>query len=305
MGNLLKLPSTRTGAVGSPGCSAHRGSVVLHLGAAHTGTRALRTWCGAHAERLAAHGIVTRADGWAEAAREEADTPDTPSLATWLRSVDTTPSAGRASRSFYSGAGGTGPVLDPATPGIYPRLAENLARVAEAGTGLDRHIQFAVADHAPFLESVYVRQVARGLALTFEEFLASVGPEPSWLPVVRTLVDVFGRDHVTVYDAAAPHPLGARLVEDAMTRLGAPGLGTSAVRERPLLPLPGRLADLSLAIRPYLRNDAERRAFRRLVDSGLSGADRPASFFTSERAAELSGRYAEDLRQIRQFTVVR
>lgn len=307
MGHFLKSPSGRTGAVSTmTPHSARRGSVVLHLGAAHTGTGAVRAWCRAQADRLADEGIATCTAAWSDPLPDGPPASARPRLDEWLEAARTSAPPTARFRSFYSGGGGTGPVLDPQVPGIYPHLASHLAPVGRATEGLDRHVQFAVADHGPFLEAVYMRQVEQGMALTFTEFLATVGTAPSWVPVVEALVATFGRDHVTVYDATASRPLGDRLLGDAMGWLGVTDVGPlpSRTTRRPSR-FTRRMADLSLAVLPHLRSDRERVAFGRFLTSELAGTDRPASFLTPERSADLSARYADDLRRIRRMTEVR
>ena len=297
MGTFLKSASTRSEVSEAPDSRSSGGAVVLHLGAAHTGTGAVRAWCRTQTGALATRGIQTRADGWTRPGAPGDDAADRADLGGWLR--DAGPRG-----SFYSGAGGTGPVVDPAVSGIYPHLERASRSVADAGTGRDLHVQFAIADYAAFLEAVYVRQVVTGPALTFDEFGDMVGPEPSWLPVVQTLVDTFGADRVTVYDAEASRPLADRVLADAMARLGVTDLATRAPRRRPHR-YSRRMADLNLSVRPHLRSDTERAAFRGFLRSDLFVADRPASFFPPGRAAELSARYAEDLRRIRRIVEVR
>lgn len=302
MGTFLKSPTTRSRPL--PTSSPTGAPVVLHLGDAHAGTRAVRTWCRSRAATLATRGIRTHAEGFTRNVDGGAGDQH-PGLGTWLRSIHAPTHGTRSHGAFYTGPGGTGPVLDLANPGVYPHLAQALRRVTTIGAGLDLHVQFVIADHAAFCEAVYVRQVARGLALTFDEFLDVAGREPSWVPLVRTLVEAFGADRVIVYESGAGRPAVDRVLGDAMTRLGVAHLATRAPRRRTMSGRSGRAADLRLSMGPRLRTESERMAFRQFLRSGLFVADRPAMFVTPEHAAKLSARYAEDLLQLRELVQVR
>jgi len=293
---------------------------VLHLGSQKTGTTAVQAWCREHAEELAGHGILSRTtqteiraalDGWYDVSRDGADDL----LRAYLEAAFDGDGTGSATSLFYSSESNVGPALVPGEPGLYPRIATNLAGIDRATSGLERHVQFTVRSYAPFLESAYLQQLKHGRALTFAQFMAGVDPGYSWVPVVRTLVDVFGADRLAVYDYDAPRPddaqLVGRILGDAAGWLGAPDATAGADWSHRTNPrYTRRMTDLALAALPLLRTPDERRQFHRFLATAVarseaSAREEPATFVAADEAAALDDRYRADLAHIRQLVEVR
>lgn len=305
IGNLLRRPGTGSSSAlaSAPGPEApHR--LVLHLGSQKTGTTAVQAWCRRHTPELLSHGVAVRTTQpeirKALGDRYELRHGDSAeNLTTFLN--DACRDA-RTSRLFYSCESNVGPAFQRGGQGLYPHLRDNIEAMARATADVERHVQFTVRDYAPFIESAYLQQLKHGHPVAFEDFVADIDPGVSWRPVVEHLVDVFGSDHVTVYDYEDPTPPVERILSDALELLGAGSVldGTDwdhRTNER----YTQRMADLSLMVLPHLRSSKERTAFHRFLENSLEDpADRPAEFFSPDRQEELSARYVSDMDWIRE-----
>lgn len=279
-------------------------SLVLHLGSQKTGTTAVQAWCRRHTKDLRRHGVAVRTTQpeirKALGDRYELRQDDSAKrLAVFL---DEAWQEAGTQRLFYSCESNVGPAFPRGESGLYPHLRENLETIARATEGVERHVQFTVRSYAPFIESAYLQQLKHGRSLTFDRFVADIDLDLSWRPIVRHLVEVFGEDHVTVYDYDGPDPLVRRVLSDALGRLDAGKVldGTDwehRTNER----YTQRMADLSLAVLPRLRNEQERAAFRKFLRDSLNDPeDHPAEFFSPARQEELTLRYTSDTEWIRQ-----
>ncbi|WP_402466728.1 hypothetical protein [Isoptericola aurantiacus] len=282
-------------------------SVVVHLSVDPATTRTIHRWCRAHGPALAARGITARTDP-----KELRDA---------VTGLDLRSDHGRRQLRGYVADGGpvlwsSGQVLGPVyrfTGGdLLPAAASAVAGIDVATRDATRHVALTLVPHGRAVMDAYVESVRAGHAVAFDDFVASLPRQPSWTPLVRRLVEVFGADRVTARIAGTDT---SRQVLTEAERVLAAGpdrgpLPDPPAESRPAAPWTPRMVALTLAALPHLRSYEERGAWRRFVETRVDRADAgsgiaPALGLAPAQEDRLARCDAEDMASIQALVEVR
>lgn len=280
-------------------------SLVLHLGAHKTGTSLVQKYLRDKEKLCARAGIwaLPRGDGdqfigWGKAAAVEAGGPGL---------LDSMAQAqARGIRHFVlSHENSLGRPFKKNAGHLYPdaeRHAEHLSRVL--GDQPVRVIYY-LRHQAAFLESYYLQTMHEGAWHDFDNFRAGLGQRHgfSWAPVYEGLCAVFGAQNVVLRSFEADISAGqAAFLRAFMTSFTSDDL--SAFGEFDYEPvrnpsLGTRGLELARGINPMLRNTAERRLFRKMLQTHFSNRDYPRpELLTPEQRAQITAQYEAENAQL-------
>jgi hypothetical protein len=189
-----------------------------------------------------------------------------------------------------------GPPIKEEAGHLYPRgpeLAEQLARILEPWPS--RVVLYVRPQHE-FVESYYLQLIHQGRHLTFAEWLAGLDLDAlSWRPLVEALRASFGERRVDVLDFRAVRQDQNRFIADFMRRVDPDWDVEPDYRPIRNASISDKGLRIALAANKHLRDDQERKAMRRFLQTFFSNRryPRPALLSDGQRSY-LEHRYGQE-----------
>lgn len=271
-------------------------TVVFHVGAHKTGTSLVQKYLRANAAALRRRrvyylGRAAMSDyvGWGEKLLD-----DPGPMADRMRHILRSPwfkvliasHENTLGRPFAAGGGQ-----------LYPRAPELVGALAELLRGYPAKIFVSIRPQADLLESYYLQTIHEGGHERFAAWLDRIDLDAiSWTPLVRDLVDTFGRDHVEVVDfrliGMGQEAYLGHFFSRIDARYASLGTGYTTVRN-PSISDKG--LQLALAANPELRSSGERRLMRKFLQANFSNTRYPRPVLLGEEQREwLERRYGAE-----------
>jgi hypothetical protein len=270
-------------------------AAVFHVGAHKTGTTLLQQYLISHQRRLARRGIqhVSRADltpsiGWGEVLLREPERLGAHLTAfrrnPWYR-VFVASHENILGHPFVRGGSS-----------IYPAAADHLEALASVLHGFRPKIVVTVRPQHEMLESYYLQSVKLGSRHRFSTWLSRIDLAAiSWRPLVTTLHERFGADHVEVVDFGLIRQGQEQYLRHVLGRMHLRLDREVEYAHAKNFGLSGRGLELSLAAQPLLQTAEERLLLRQFLQRYFSNGQQPRPvLLTPAQRADLAGRYADE-----------
>lgn len=282
-------------------------SLVLHLGAHKTGTSLVQKYLRDKEKLCASAGIAAMPRGDGDQFIGWGNALDLDSGAPGLRDIVAKAEARAAQYFVLSHENTLGRPFSPNAPHLYPDAPRHAANLKKALGDRPYRVVYYIRNQAAFLESYYLQTVHEGAWHDFDSYLTGLGQHGfSWEPLYQGLCALFGEQNVVLRSFEQDIAAGqAAFLQNFMTAFTSGDLSVFGKFDYAPVRNPSvgtRGLELARGINPMLRNPAERKLFRKFLQSHFSNRDYPRpQLLSAEARAEMTASHeAENARLIAQ-----